>query len=846
MAFADCIVSARNQGAISREEAEDLIGRYERFRRARGGDPAAAQSALAEDIAAQAERKVRLAQLQEETTDRLRENLATFRTPDGKADVLAAAVATLANENLRLAGFPSVNGRANALIGYAHARLETLLHDQQRTWLTGRRPNKARLDAMVDAAFGGTDDVAARTFWSAYRKVNEEMVGLFNAAGGAIPESGNYLPQRHDPAKMSRAGEAKWIEFTLPRLDREKMIDPFTDAPFTDGRLREALGIAYRRLMTDGWSDRDPSMQAHGRGALANQRGEQRFLIFKDAASWREYQGSFGTKDTFAALMDHLTLLARDVATLDILGPNPGATLEWMKQVVRSEAAKKAAGQESLFNAASPLRDLWNRKDVEAGRVRYAEGIQERGTSILDDLWQEINGGPKPENVFVANFFAGVRNFLTGVQLGATFHTAFVTDPAVAARARQFAGLPIGRTLGSYVAQMREANAREVMRAGILVEDALHHLRLDARQSGMLDGPAWTRILPDRILSWTLLTPHTNMQKRGLAFDFMAMGADAIEKGLDKVDPNFKRYLEGFGVGAREWDLIRSAKAHEPAPGSAGLLRPVDIADTVRSPDAMDLALRFSEAMHALMEEGVPQGSVTTRAAMRGGTRAGTFKGELQRSMAMYLSFSHSFIATTLRGAAHELADGGVASAARYAGGTLITLTVGGMLALQLAQLRAGKDWAPVNDWNTWVAALLRGGGLGVYGDYLLADVSKFGQTPMEKMAGPVVGLGYDLLKVAAPGVAILDREKSYNRADNAVKLLERYMPFANTWYTQLAWKRLVTDQLHYMTNPNAHRLFRDRQRRLGKETGQGYWWAPGEDLPGRAPDAGTAWREGR
>ena len=65
-------------------------------------------------------------------------------------------------------------------------------------------------------------------------------------------------------------------------------------------------------------------------------------------------------------------------------------------------------------------------------------------------------------------------------------------------------------------------------------------------------------------------------------------------------------------------------------------------------------------------------------------------------------------------------------------------------------------------------------------------------------------------------------------------------MPGANTWYTRLAWQRLVTDQLHYLTNPNAHRTFRERERRLERESGQGYWWAPGETEPRRAPVMAT------
>jgi len=841
MAFADCIISARDQGAISREEADDLVNRYERFKSARAGDDRAARADLAADLTEQAERKRRLAELQEAAVTRIEADISGYRTPGGQADILGAVASVLANENARLAGFPSVNGRANAVTGYVHARLEELLHDQRRTWLTGRRPNKMRMDAIVDAAYGGTDDVAARGFWDAYRKVNDELVGLFNAAGGQLREMENFLPQKHDARKLAKAKEARWVEFTLPRLDRERMLDPFTDRPFTDERLREALSVAYRRLVTDGWSDRDPSIQRQGRGALANQRGESRFLIFKDAPAWREYQATFGTADTFATLMDHLSSMAKDVAALERLGPNPAATVEWMKQVVRSEAAKRAIGDESLFDASSPALALAGRlgRDVEQRTMERAEAIQNKGQKLIDSLWGELRGGAKPENMFVADFFAGARNLLTGIQLGSTFWTAAVTDPFIQARARQFSGLPVAKVVASMARQLSGANGREIMRAGIVVEDAMHHLRLDARSAGLLDGAGWTRVLPDRVLAVTGLTPWTQMGRRALAADFMSVAADEMSKAHGEVLPAFRRYLAGYGIGEREWDVIRTARAHEPAAGSAGLLRPVDIADTARSGDAFEIAMRYSEAMHALMEDAVPQGSVSTRAAMRGDSAAGTVMGELRRSMIMYLSFSHSFMTTTLRATAQELGAGTKRGAATYAGTTLIGLTLGGFAAVQIGQLLGGKDLAPANSAETWVSAMLKGGGLGLYGDYLLADTSKITSTPAEKLAGPLFGAFYDALKVAAPGAALRDNEK-VNRSDSAVRLLERYMPGANTWYTRLAWQRLVTDQLHYLTNPNAHRTFRERERRLERESGQGYWWAPGETEPRRAPVMAT------
>ncbi len=50
-------------------------------------------------------------------------------------------------------------------------------------------------------------------------------VADFNRFGGDILARDNYLPQRHDSAKVAAVRREDWIAFTRGLLDREKMID---------------------------------------------------------------------------------------------------------------------------------------------------------------------------------------------------------------------------------------------------------------------------------------------------------------------------------------------------------------------------------------------------------------------------------------------------------------------------------------------------------------------------------------------------------------------------------------------------------------------------------------------
>lgn len=826
MSFIDCMASARDQGAISKEEADDLIRRYNDFKRARRGDTVVAKEDLQKHLKDVATRKEKLAMLQEAAVDRVRDNLFNYRNARGEADVLEAATAVLANEERKLGGFASVNGRANALIGWAQGRMEESLHTFRRTAISGRRHERARLTNVIDEAYGKkTGDQAAAALYQSWRDVKHSLIRMFNENGGDLDIKLDYrLPQRHDPRALLRAGEEKWIELISNKFDLEAMTDPLTNLPLTPERLRETLSIAYRRLVTDGWSDRDPTMQQFGKGSLANQRNDARFLIFKDADSWREYQAAFGNPDIFATLMDDIVGMAKDIAAMEILGPNPAATVEWMKQVVRSEAAKRAVGEPSLFRAKSDVAAFSRQGD---------------GSDMLDSMWTNIRGGPKAENLWRADFFSGTRNFLTGVILSSAAITAASTDAFIGQAARIFAGVPQLTHLTTAMRNLKGSNRREITRAGIINAQALAHLGTNSRYAGMLNGPEWTRILPDRVMQWTGMTPWTEWQRMTHAYDFMSVAADRQAQTFDDLEPAFRRYLAGYGIGADEWAVIQASEAHTPASGSAGILRPADIAGDGLDRQRFEIAMRYSEAIHGFMEEATPSGNITTRSRLRGDARPGSIAGEIRLSMAMFLTFPVSYLSTTVRALTHELHSGNPRQAAAFASMALIGTTLGGYVAIQLAQLRDGKDPKPISP-SIMVEALLKGGGLGVWGDLFLHDVTRMGATPLERATGPVAQLGSDLTKVFAPGL-LLDPDERYSRADAARRMAARYTPFANMWQSRLAYNRLFIDQLQYLTDPRAHRKQRDRARRMEREQGQGFWWAPGDTAPARAPDMGNA-----
>tara|TARA_X000001382_G_scaffold17172_2_gene10751 strand:- start:295 stop:837 length:543 start_codon:yes stop_codon:yes gene_type:complete len=170
----------------------------------------------------------------------------------------------------------------------------------------------------------------------------------------------------------------------------------------------------------------------------------------------------------------------------------------------------------------------------------------------------------------------------------------------------------------------------------------------------------------------------------------------------------------------------------------------------------------------------------------------------------------------------------GTATKASFFADYFIGTTLMGGLAIQLKEMARGKDPRPMTDAKFWGAATLQGGGLGIFGDYLASSTSRFGNDLATTAAGPVVGLVGDIGRLAF---------QPDNIGQNSIKFLSRYTPGSSTWYSRLAFERLVLDRLMEMSNSKHRSYFRRKERNARKNYGNQYWWKPGKNVPSRPPN---------
>ena len=143
-----------------------------------------------------------------------------------------------------------------------------------------------------------------------------------------------------------------------------------------------------------------------------------------------------------------------------------------------------------------------------------------------------------------------------------------------------------------------------------------------------------------------------------------------------------------------------------------------------------------------------------------------------------------------------------------------------------------------------WGNAMMKGGGLGVFGDMLYNGVfaeSSYGSPNVLNFLGPVAGSVFDTWDVAMSmrNAALYDKETKWEQ--KALRLVRGNTPFMNIWYGKMVLDHAVFNDINEMLSPGYLRRQRERAR---KTQGQGYFWRQDELLPRRLPGMANAPRD--
>ena len=847
--FSKCIINGIKEGLISEDQGRRLYDNFSEVRDfyqyKKGLTKPDAEKRSAREVydamKIEEAEKLRYTLQMRAKMNEIEFDFKNFRNENGEVDYANSYRAYLAQDNWSYK--PNIENQTRIEANKAHSLMEKMMDQMRYGWggLQSRK-QKANKKLMVRELMGErTGNVNAQELAETWKKVAEHLRVRANSYGMKIKSRQDWgLPQMHDTLAVRSTPKDTWIDFILPKLDVDKMVDESTGLPFTDKSLRKALEQVYDNIATEGMATFKPGVNRMGK-ALHNRRLDHRFLAFKSADDWMAYQTRFGDADPYKTMLDHINSMSRDIATIKILGPNPDAIHTWAKSMIRKQAA---------IDAANEAKGLFKRKKTIVkdssfkGKPKVFRTEQDRANAILentDNLLAYHKGHlNRPVDGFFGNTFAGLRQILTSAQLGGAAIMT-LTDQHWMRHTAKFNGLKSHRANMNSLKFLSEGMKKDkklsrlAIKLGLGAEMWSAVSAVQQRYLMDIDAPMLTKRISDAILRGSGLSHSTQSNK--WAFGMMALGelAEEVKTPFKKLNPDLQKQLSKYGINQKEWDIIRKTKLYDagiddPSMAGKGLtfLRPDDIHARADLDEATReyLTTRLMTWLANETNFAVPTASAKGRITLSGNSKPGTLKGEIVNSGLMYKNFAITLGMTHL---ARGFQQVGFMGKAKYLVPMIIGGTIMGAFAYEIKQVAAGKKPTKISDMGVryWINAAIYGGGLGIFGDFLFADQNRYGGSMAKTMAGPVISFLDDLVRLTIGNTLELASGEKTNAGKELAAFIQRYTPGSNLWYTRLVVERMIFDTLEKLLNPNYARDTRRNVNRLKRQTGQEYWWSP-------------------
>lgn len=705
-------------------------------------------------------------------------------------------------------------------------------------------------DLTAVLANGGSDVDIADALWKIGNdldtsKLNDQVVDIAriiqkyqetaridaNRAGASIGKIPGYIArQSHDSEKIGSAGFDKWAADILPRLDPKTFDGVVDETSFLRG--------VYNGLVTGNHlksADAPKPNGFKGPANIAKKISQERVLHFKDGVAWHEYNQLFGTGNLREAVMRGLDLSGQNTAIMRRLGTNPESNLEMAMDVIASDLDK-------------------------AGDTTASTNFKTARETVLKNRFAEVSGQTRiPGNAWAARISANVRAWQSLSKLGGALLSSF-TDLPVAASEMRYQGKSFLGSLGEMTAGLVKGRGsqeqKEILSSfGVYADsmrgEIMRRFSADDSVGGKMSRGMSLFFKLNGLSWWTdankasagLMMAHNLAQNKGRAWVSM--------------DASFRRTLELYDLDAGKWDLLRGmdtrmadGRDYMTTDGIAdirvekigayleGQGRKVSDAAIREAREGLERSLRTyinDRVSYAVLEP-----DARTRSILNQGTRPGTVMGDLNRFLTQFKSFPAAYMQKTLgrelygRGyAPTPLGEGyrgsnDLIAALRNGNGEklglaqlLLWTTAFGYLSMTAKDAVKLREPRPADDPKTWIAAMVQGGGFGIFGDYLFGEASRFGNRPLESAAGPT-------LSTAASVADLWNKIRSGDdAAASSFNLALNNTPFLNLFYTRIALNHLFLYSVQEAMNPGS---LRRTEQRIQKENGQQFLIRPSQN----------------
>ncbi|WP_163310224.1 hypothetical protein [Enterobacter kobei] len=820
----ECINAVQQAASrrLTQQEIQNIEDRiYQNMRQLARNDPASwramtdaerlrrAGQLAANELTNEAALKKRRVALTIAARQRLDAFIKTYQGKDGKLEALNRTIAFHADGK---SNFLSVESRGKATRDYALSQIQEAFEAVDPRFFHLFEDEASVRDLVYEMRGQDTGNVRAKKGAKAWAGVTELLRQRFNDAGGDIGYLENWgIPQHHSMEKVGRVSQDKWVSDVIGKLDRKYYIKDDGQL-MSDAELTTFLGEAYNTIATGGLNKlSDTGMRISG--ARSNRGNASRQIHFKDADSYLEYQREYGDRSLWEVMVGHLEGISKDIALVETYGPNPDHVFRSILDEVTAEQA-----------TANPER---------TGRIK-------RLANSTENLYNFIAGKTQPiANPHIARWSDNIRNWMVASRLGSALLASF-SDLGTMYMSAKVANIPMNRLFMNQLEAMNPANRTELARArraGLAMESLLGSVNRWAMDNM---GPSVSRWAATAVMRASGLTAWTDAHKRAYGVTMMGSLGEVVSRAPDlrSLDDSDFRILKSKGITEQDFSVWKMAQQEDWGNGNTTMLTPESI---MRIPDAAVMHLGLPERVRfdamrrllAAVSEEVDMAVITPGAREQlltgGGLQRGTWKGELTRSVFLFKSFP---ISVVMRHWSRAMGMPSAGGRAAYIGTFIASTTILGALSQQLNDMASGRNPREMTGEEApkfWLGALLKGGGLGLYGDFLLSDHTRYGGGALASMLGPVAGLVDDVVKLGQ-GIPLNAVEgKPEQTGGDLVKLGKGLIPGANLWYAKAALDHMIFNQMQEYFSPG---YLRKVEQRSKKQFNQTYWWRPQDTLP--------------
>jgi hypothetical protein len=719
-------------------------------------------------------------------------------------------------------GRMSVDARRKGALADAGGLLLAELErkDLVRLFETGSLDEEIYIELFDSIGMSGSDE--AREIAEIIRKVQKNLLDRKNRNGANIGELINYVVrQRHDPNRLRDAGFEKWRDDIIQLLDTDRTFAGIRDPKEQEAFLKEA----YEHLVTGRFQKVssvfgedgkvDPLTAFKGPANLAKKLSGSRVLHFKDGQSSFAYANQYSGRPLINAVLDGISNDAESIALMEVFGTNPGAMVNRLIDDLGLEGRAKARVENALKEldgttravGSSQKRMLGNDMTSVAASIRALQNMSKLGFATISSFSDIASKATLLQR-------ETGRSFLQSYNIAITDVMKAFNDQ----QKQEFSYL-LGTGLEAFLGSIHSRFGADDQLPGKVSKLQQIYFKLNGMQfwnAAQKDGTA--RVLAAD-LSNAVDRPFSELGEgyvQTLALYDIDGDDLGLFRGLDRTGPDGRKYVFTEMV-----DDIPDASLDRVVAKRTGRL---EVTNEMRQQFRDDLKTRIAAYYTDSADAAVPTPDARERAIMNQGLERGTPAGEAIRMLSQFKSFPITFVTKGLYRQFYGKQAQGKSGALGLV--QLITgMTAMGYVSNATKDILKGREPREVftedRALKGLAEAMTAGGGLGIYGDFLFGEYSRYGQSFTQTLAGPTFGMIDDIAAIYSTAFINGDFGKA---GEMAVNDAFRMVPGQNLFWAKFGIDYLMLYGISEASNPGYTKRL---ERRMEKEYGSEFFLPP-------------------